>query len=165
MPDNIPMQKSPALRTILWAGLVCGTMDITAALTVYPYFGAKRIPLLQGIAAGILGEQSFQGGWATAALGLLCHYFIAYSAATVFYFVSRRMAWLIEHAVAAGVLYGITVYYVMGWIIVPLSRARKFGFSYKMMMIGIVIHIICVGLPIALVVRRFSGQNKEIVNE
>jgi hypothetical protein len=35
--------------------------------------------LLQGIAAGVLGSRSFQGGLPTALLGLFCHFFIAFS--------------------------------------------------------------------------------------
>jgi hypothetical protein len=44
----------------------------------------------------------------------------------------------------------------MNRIVVPLSAARKYPFSFKMMIIGVVIHIFCIGLPIALSVRRFA---------
>lgn len=142
---------------ILWAGLLCGTMDITAALIVYGHYGAKPIPLLQGIAAGILGPQSLNGGTATAALGLFCHYGIAFGAATVYFLMSRWMPFLLQQAVIFGVLYGIAVYFFMNRIVVPLSNARKFPFSLKMMIIGVVIHIFCVGLPIALMTRKFSS--------
>src|SRR5260370_24683435 len=53
-------------------------MDITAALVVYGYLGLKPVPLLQGIASGLLGPKSFQGGLATALLGLLSHFVIAF---------------------------------------------------------------------------------------
>jgi len=155
------IRKSPALRTILWAGSICGTMDITAAFVVYGYFGLKPIPLLQGIAAGLLGPQSLQGGYATALLGLLCHYFIAYSAAAVFYVASRRLTWLLSLAEIAGVLYGTAVYFFMNRIVVPLSLARKNPFSFKMMVIGILIHIFCVGLPIAITVHYFSVHEND----
>jgi hypothetical protein len=141
---------------ILWSGLVCGVLDITAAFLVYGWFGARPIPLLQGIAAGLLGQRSFEGGSATAFLGLLCHFGIAYSAAAVFYVMSRRITFLRTHAVFSGILYGIAVYFFMNRIVVPLSAARHYPFSFKMMVIGVVIHIFCVGLPISLVVRRYS---------
>jgi hypothetical protein len=57
-----------------------------------------------------------------------------------------------------GVLYGVAVYFFMNRIVVPLSAARKYPFSFKMMVIGVVIHIFCVGLPIALSVRRFAAH-------
>ncbi len=149
-------QKSSALLAILWGGLTCGVLDITAALVVYGSFGAKPVRLLQGIAGGLLGQRAFEGGLATAFLGLLCHFFIAFSAASVYFAASRRLRLLVDHTVPSGVLYGIAVYFFMNRIVVPLSAANKYPFSLKMMIIGVVIHIFCVGLPISLAVRRYS---------
>jgi hypothetical protein len=139
-----------------WAGLVSGTLDITAAFVVYGFFGARPILILHGIAAGLLGPRAHQGGLTTATLGLACHYFIAFSAATVYYLASRWLSLLVQHAVVCGALYGVAVYFFMNRIVVPLSAARRSPFSWEMMFIGVTIHIFCVGLPIALVVRRFS---------
>lgn len=150
------LQKPNALPAILWGGLACGVLDITAALIVYGFFGLRPIPLLQGIAAGLLGPRSWNGGLATALLGLLCHFFIAFSAAAVFFALSRTAPFLVQHAVLSGVLYGVAVYFFMNRIVVPLSAARKYPFSFEMMVIGVVIHIFCVGLPIAIAVRRYS---------
>jgi hypothetical protein len=77
------LQNSNPLLAILWAGFTCGTLDVSAALVVYRYFGRPPMRLLQGIAAGVLGSRSFQGGPPTALLGLFCHFFVAFSAATV----------------------------------------------------------------------------------
>jgi len=142
---------------IFWASLVSGTLDITAAFVVYGFFGAHPIPLLQGIAAGLLGPRSQQGGLATATLGLACHYFIAFSAAMVYYAASRLFTLLREHAIVCGALYGVAVYFFMNRVVVPISAAHKYPFSWKMMFIGVTIHIFCVGLPIALLVRRYSA--------
>ncbi|MGB8522375.1 MAG: hypothetical protein WCD43_05380 [Candidatus Acidiferrales bacterium] len=67
------------------AGLLCGVMDITAAFITWWPKGVKPPRLLQGVAAGWLGHKSFDGGMATAALGLAFHVLIAFTAATVFY--------------------------------------------------------------------------------
>jgi uncharacterized membrane protein YagU involved in acid resistance len=150
----MPRLKSGALPTIFWAGLVSGTLDITAAFIVYGYFGLKPMRLLQGIAGGLLGPRTFAGGRETALLGFLFHLVIAFSAAAIYVAVSRRLPFLVEHAVVSGFLYGVAVYFFMNRIIVPLSAATKYPFSLKMMFIGVVIHIFCVGLPISLMVRR-----------
>ena len=149
-------EKPNALLAVLWAGFACGVLDITAALVVYGFFGAKPVPLLQGIASGLLGQKAFNGGLATALLGLLCHFFIAFGAAAVYYVASRTIRFLIQHAVVSGVLYGVAVYFFMNRIVLPLSAVGKRPFSIKMMIVGVVIHIFCVGLPISLSVRRFS---------
>jgi hypothetical protein len=155
-PALSSLQNSNPLLAILWAGLTCGTLDITAALVVYGRFGLPPMRLLQGIAAGLLGPRALEGGRATALLGLLCHFFIAVCAATVYFSASRWIPFLLEHAAISGVLYGAAVYFFMNRIVVPLSAARKYPFSFKMMVIGVVIHIFCVGLPIAITVRRYS---------
>jgi uncharacterized membrane protein YagU involved in acid resistance len=144
-------------RAIGMAGLACGVLDIMAALVVYGSMGLKPLRLLQGIAAGVLGPKSFQGGMATALLGLALHFVIAFGAATLYFAVSRSMRILVEQAALCGALYGVAVYFFMNRIVVPLSGAVKYPFSMKMMVIGIVIHIFCVGLPIALSIRRFGN--------
>jgi hypothetical protein len=154
---EVSLGENPnALRAVLWAGFACGVLDITAALVVYGFFGAAPVPLLQGIASGLLGPKAFDGGLATALLGLLCHFVIAFGAATVYFAASRGIRVLVDQAVLFGVLYGVAVYFFMNRIVVPLSAAAKRPFSMKLMIVGMVIHIFCVGLPISLSVRRFS---------
>jgi uncharacterized membrane protein YagU involved in acid resistance len=143
-------------KAIVSAGTICGIMDITAALVVYGTMGAKPLRLLQGIAGGVLGPRTFTGGIATALLGLALHFVIAFGAATVFFIASRGIRFLLDHAVVSGALYGIAVYFFMQRVVIPLSRANRNPFSLKFMIIGIIIHIFCVGLPIALSVRKHS---------
>ena len=88
---TLPAHQPNALAAILWGGFACGVLDITAALLVYGFFGLKPVRLLQGIAGGLLGPRTFNGGPATAILGLLCHFLIAFSAATVYFALSRAV--------------------------------------------------------------------------
>lgn len=143
-------------KAIVSAGTICGMMDITAALVVYGIMGAKPLRLLQGIAGGILGPSTYKGGIPTALLGLALHFVIAFGAATVFYVASRNIHFLVDQAVLSGVFYGIAVYFFMQRVVIPLSRVNRNPFSLKFMVIGIIIHIFCVGLPIALSVRKYS---------
>ncbi len=85
------VENSNGVRAVLWAGLACGVLDITAALIVYGYFGLKPVRLLQGIASGLLGPKAFQGGLGAALLGLLCHFVIAFGAAAVYSAASRAI--------------------------------------------------------------------------
>jgi hypothetical protein len=146
---------SPA-KAISIAGLTCGAMDISAALVVYGLMGSKPLRLLQGIAGGILGPRTYSGGTSTALLGLALHFVIAFGAATVFFLASRVVPLLLNHAVVSGVLYGVAVYFFMNRVVVQLSAATKFPFSIKMMLIGVIIHIFCVGIPISLSIRRYA---------
>src|SRR6266849_6283868 len=118
-----PAWKPNALLAILWGGFACGVLDITAALVVYGFLGAKPVRLLQGIAGGLLGPRTFDGGLVTALLGLVCHFVIAFSAAAVYVAVGRSVPALLEHAFLSGPLYGIAVYFFMNRVVVQLSAA------------------------------------------
>ena len=145
-------------KAITAAGMLCGAMDITAALVVHGQFGLRPQRLLQGIAAGLLGKSAFEGGWGTAALGLILHFVIALGAATVFYVASRWMRFLVEQWGWWGPMYGVAVYFFMQMVVLPLSQTGRRPFSWKMTWIGIVIHIICVGTPIAWGVKSFENR-------
>ncbi len=148
-------QTSRALPAILFAGLLSGCMDITAAFITWWPKGVKPSRLLQGIAAGWLGPASFNGGTATAALGLAFHFLIAFTAAAVFFVASRKLTFMVRRPILCGALYGIAVYLVMYWVVMPLSNFHGTK-TVTSSIIAIVTHIICVGLPISLVIYRFS---------
>jgi hypothetical protein len=143
----VPPQAGPA---ILWGGVAAGVLDISAALVVYGYFGLRPLRLLQGIAAGLLGTRAFDGGVATALLGLFFHFVVAFSAAATYFAISRLLRFLTLHPIVSGAFYGVAVYFFMQRVVLPLSEAVKYPFSFKFMVVGIVIHIFCVGLPISI---------------
>jgi len=144
------------LGVVASAGLLSGTLDITATSLLVRTQGIPLGRLLQGIASGALGASAFKGGKKTAAAGLLFHFAIAFAAATAFYAFSRKLPILLDHPFFSGVFYGIAVHLFMSRIVVPLSAAPKREFSAKAFLIQLIIHIFCVGLPIALIVSHFS---------
>lgn len=149
---------SRPLTAILAAGLLCGAMDISAAFITWMPRGVSPTIILQGISSGLLGPSAFQGGAATAALGLFLHFFIAFNWATIFYLASGHFVALTRNPFFSGPLYGIVVYSIMYWVIQPLSRFHKGPFSVFNTVVAIITHIICVGTPIALMVSRYSRQ-------
>ena len=147
-----------ALRTIAITGLIVGAMDITAACLQAISRGATATRLLQFVASGLIGQRAFQGGAGTAALGLGLHFVIAFSLVAVFYAASRRIVFLRRQAVISGIIYGLVVYAFMNLVVVPLSAAKpRHTLTGDLIQIGI--HMFVIGLPTALLVRRFSGAN------
>jgi hypothetical protein len=55
-----------------------------------------------------------------------------------------------------GLLYGIAVYTFMNFVVLPLSRVPPRTITPIGTTIGLLTIMFCIGLPIALVVRRFS---------
>jgi hypothetical protein len=151
------VKKSRALQAIILGGLIAGTLDLTSAFIVTGLRGGSHARMLQGIASGLLGADSFTGGAATAALGGLLHFTIAFIWTIVFYLASRKVKFLIDQPIVSGVLYGVVVYLLMYYVIVPLSAAPfQMPHTPDAIARDVFIHIICIGLPIALVVRRYS---------
>lgn len=141
----------PAPRALLFGTLAVGTLDILDAFIFFGLRGARPIRILQGIAAGLLGREAFNGGWGTAALGLALHFFIAFVIVLVFLAASRRMPVLTRQPVVVGLLYGIAVYLVMTFVVVPASAAGGRGLPpWPVAVNGVLIHMFGVGLPASL---------------
>ena len=152
---NSSSARSTAARTIITAWLIVGVLDISSAIVIWLTRGITVTRGLQGIAAGLLGKKSYEGGFATAALGLGIHFFIALAVVSIFYAASRKIFFLTQQAVISGVLYGIGVYLVMYWIVLP-TVFPTFRHRLGNDALAIAIHICLIGLPTALIVRRNS---------
>lgn len=138
---------------IALGGFVAGTLDILAAFAMsWPRVAPARV--LQSIASGLLGRAAYQGGARTAALGLLLHFVIAFGAATVYYVASRQWSLLWRRPVLCGLAYGVVVYLVMNLIVLPLSQIGFRLPAWPTIALLVVIHMVCVGLPIALATAR-----------
>jgi hypothetical protein len=96
---------SPA-QAVLLGTLAVGVLDLIDAMVFFGLRGVTPVRILQSIAAGLLGRDAFRGGPATAALGALLHFFIAFGIVCVYYLVSRRLGILTRHPVLCGLLYG-----------------------------------------------------------
>jgi hypothetical protein len=158
---NAPAQSQSHPRpfaAIFWGGLLCGILDISSAFVAY-YLYRRIMPvrILQSVAAGAIGRTAaFAGGWKTAALGLCLHFLIAFTAAAIFYVASRRIRFLTRYPYISGALYAEVVYLVMNFVVIPLSATARGPFVWPVLITGPIGHIFFVGLPISLVVRRFS---------
>ena len=145
------------VQPIFLGGLVAGTLDLTAAC-VYAWLrsGVRPVRVFHSVASGLLGADAFTGGAKTAILGVALHFLIATSAAAVFYLVSRKWLFLIERPFLAGLLYGIPVYVFMNFIVLPLSQIGFRPQLISVRLVNLVILMVCIGLPIALIVRRYA---------
>jgi len=155
--EDVGLKKSDGLKAILFGGLIAGILDITAAsVNIWLNSGRGPISTFQSVTGGLYGAETFKGGYETAAIGLALHFFIATTWAAVYYLLSRKLKFMVSQAILSGVLYGIAVWLFMYLVVLPLSAWKTSTYSIKSVLTGILIHIFCVGLPIALIVRRFS---------
>jgi hypothetical protein len=152
------VSKSRPFQAILICGLIAGTLDITyACIFSYVRRGTRPVVVLQSVASGVLGARAFTGGVETALLGGVFHFLIATGAAAVYYLASRQFRFLIKQPIISGILFGVCVYLFMNFVVLPLSAIPfKVSFPWPSLIGGLLIHMFGIGLPIALVVRRYS---------
>ena len=149
-----PQRSSPFLFITI-AGIVAGTLDLIAAFIQNGLRGIGPVRILQSIASGLLGTASYSKGASSAVLGLFLHFFIATTAALVYYVASRRLHPLLTRPLVWGPIYGVIVWLVMNLIVLPLSAfPHRLSFTPMNVATGLWIHVFFVGLPIALIIRR-----------
>lgn len=150
-------------RAILTAWLLCGVLDITAASAqAWTQNGRAPGQVLRGVASAVFGEAATSGGAGMAAMGLGMHFLVALTATLVFYALSRRIVVLQTAPLwIVGPLYGAVVFGAMNYGTLPAMswlRSLYLGTSPRwpgpMGWIQFLIHLVCVGTPIAWGVRR-----------
>jgi hypothetical protein len=150
------MRTLSGKEAIVYAALVVGGLDALDAIVFFGLrSGATPVRIFQSIAAGLLGRATFQGGLRSALLGLVIHFFIAFSIAVTYYVASRRFAILVQRPILCGAVYGVLVHFVMNRVVIPFSAIGAGSAPPLPVFInGIAIHILGVGIPAALFAAR-----------
>jgi hypothetical protein len=153
--SSLPAAPAYPAIYVLAGGLVAGTFDIVYACA---FWGLKAgVPaqrIFQSVAAGLLGRASFEGGAATAALGLVLHFFNATTMSVAYYLVAGRSTMLHRRPVLFGAAYGLVLYGIMNYVVLPLSAAGSGSTDPVWITLSIAVHVFLVGIPIALAARR-----------
>ena len=147
-------EKSKALPAIGWGGLIAGILDITTAFIRW----RPPVRLLQGIASGLLGPRAFQGGLGNCGARLSFALFHrVFSGRRLL----RRQPQVGFPAAAGGGLgsflrhRGVHVHDVGGRSVIGFPKSHA-PFSATGLVLSLLTHMFCVGLPIAFAVRRYS---------
>lgn len=138
------------LHAVIVATIACGTLDAAAATTQAALLGIPAQRVWQTVASGILGPGAFEKGWRTGIFGIALHFIISFTIAAIYVFASHRLPFLLTHPLTAGALYGIAVFVVMNFVVLPLSRRPKRPFNRHFALTQLVIHICIVGWSIAI---------------
>jgi hypothetical protein len=110
------------LTAILLGGIVAGTIDIGAACLI----SGRSVPfILQTIAGGLLGKAAYAGGFRTALLGLALQELMGMIIAAIYVLSARLAPVLTRRWISFGLLYGIVIFFVMNYVVVPLSAWQR----------------------------------------
>ena len=145
----------------LTAGLVAGTLDITAAcIQAYLKTGTTPSQVLKYVASGAVDPKTFSNDTMLAVVGLLVHFTIAILFAFFFFFLAKLISSLVKYPILIGILYGVFVWGAMRFIILPyISRLNPKPIvgqeAMKNAAIAAAIIVVCVGIPVVLLARRY----------
>jgi hypothetical protein len=162
--SGIPERKN-LFKAVLSAGLLAGTLDITAAIIHYIIkTGKNPVTILNYIASGVFGNTAFGDHKWMPLLGLIFHYTIAIIFTAFFFLIYPKWKFLSRNIVLSGLVYGIFVWVVMNLIVVPLSAISRFPSSVLQSVISCLILMFAIGLPAAIMAYRYyfrESTNKE----
>ena len=137
------------LKASIVAGLIAGTIDIGAACTINH---VGPIPILRFISSGLLGAPLPHEAWVYC-LGMILQWLLSIIIAAIFMFASTKIPALLRNWLAAGIAYGVVVYFVMTFVVVPLSRAKS-GHVTMASFVQNLLAMIVFGLIVAFIARR-----------
>ena len=140
---------------IITAGLIAGTLDISAACIQY-YIRTGKGPenVLKFVASGVFGKDAFTGGLLMSLCGLLFHFLIAFGFTTFFFFIYPRLKFLSFNIFLTAVLYGVFVWTAMNRVVLPLSNTPALPFTWAGAATAAGILIVCIGLPLAIIAKN-----------
>jgi uncharacterized membrane protein YagU involved in acid resistance len=139
------------LKTSIYAGLIAGTIDIGAACTINQ---VAPPPILRFIATGLLGPGLPREPWVYC-LGMVLQWAMSIIIAAIFIVAAKRIPALSRRWIPAGIAYGVVVYFVMTFVVVPLSRARSGHVTWKSFVENLLAMIVF-GLIVSYAARRMN---------
>ena len=158
---NSNQHSNAAVQTIIKAGLLAGTLDITTAFIHYHIkTGKGPFGVLNFVASGFFGKAAFEGGTPMALWGLLFHFIIAFAWTIIFFFLYPSIHLVSKNKIVNGLLYGIVIWAVMNLAVLPLSNVPPFQFDITKAIIAMLILMLAVGLPVSIIISRYYEKNK-----
>ncbi len=157
--------RPSAFETIVYGGLAIGVLDFIDASTFFPlYYDITFQSVWWGPASGLIGREAARGGgWNTALLGIFLHFVVAFCIATVYYFASRNISFLIRQPVLSGLIYGVIANFVMQLVVIPLSAIgpRTASEPIGSLLNSVIGHALLIGLPVALIATWSAPKRSE----
>ncbi len=143
------------------AAILVGTLDIVAAsIQFYLKTNKGPAPIFKFIASGIFGKKAFTSGNIMILFGLLFHFFIAFIFTVFFFWISDKIPAILKLKLVTGILYGVFIWTIMNLLVLPISNVHRSSFNFTNAIIGILILIICIGIPLSFIASTQTKATK-----
>jgi hypothetical protein len=157
MPAQKTIKSRRSILTIIILGLFTGTLDAIAALAWNYKVNAGIV--FQFIASGAFGKAAYMGGSSMVLWGILFHYITAYAFTIALYLGYPFFHKIFRNKYLIGFEYGLITWMVMNLLVIPFSKIGLKPFHIVPVLIGMVILVICIGMPVAVIADRRRKEN------
>jgi hypothetical protein len=145
------------VKTWLFVAVSDALFASATGILIAPYASPARV--FRGVASVLLGKGAMTGGAGTALVGLGMHFCVALFWSFLFVTAVRNSAALSRAiaswptAILVASIYGVSIWLIMTWIVIPsmLHRPPNLSLKYWVQLVG---HIPFVVMPMVLVNRR-----------
>ena len=158
-----PSNRNSLLRLSVIGGLLIGILHLVIQAWIVFILILKLAPSFmvgaQYVASGLMGDAAYTVGFATALLGVILEVLMTIIIAGIFIFSADRIPLLRKNVIVGSLLYGIGVFIVMNFVVLPLSAATVSAPPPTGLLIEMVLeHMLLIGLPLGIIVRRNFNQ-------
>ena len=152
-------KKISAFKTVLFAWLLVGSLDILSAFADY-YIRTGKGPegVLKFIASGVFGNAAFGGDGSMVWTGLVLHFIIALLFTTVFFLLYPRLKFLHIDLALSAIIIGIIIWLIMNLVVVPLSNTPKYPFNPAYAIKAALILIFMIGFPLSIIFKCYYSK-------
>ena len=148
-------RNTDVLAAIFLGGLIAGGIDIGAASLIS---GRNPAFIMQAIAGGLLGKASFGGGIATVILGAVLQELTGVLISTIYVVLSKPVSGLRRRWIASGLAYGVIIFFVMNYVVVPLSAWKSAPHFTSLKFAANMAAMLLFGLIVAFFARRLVSE-------
>jgi hypothetical protein len=134
---------------------VAGTIDIGSAYLI----NGRSIPfILQTIAGGLLGQETYSGGSTTVIVGAVLQELMGIAIAAIYVVGCRLLPTLTEKWVAISLVYGGVIFLVMNYVVLPLSAWKYWPHFSAVAFTENLLAMLLFGLIIGYFARRWGSR-------
>lgn len=152
---SMQQRSTEVLSAIFLGGLIAGAIDIGAASLIS---GRSPAFIMQAIAGGLLGKASFGGGIATVILGAVLQELMGALIAAIYVVALKSLRGLLRRWISSGLVYGVIVFFVMNYVVVPLSAWKAAPHFTSVKFAANMAAMLLFGLIVAFFARRLVSE-------
>jgi hypothetical protein len=153
------MSTRGIVSAIVAGGLLAATIDIGSAVLIT---GRSAGRILQTIAGGLLGKAAFAAGASSMLLGLALQEVMGLIIAAIYVVGTRGLPGLRHRWLSSGIAYGVVIFIVMNYVVVPLSAWHHVPHFSSSELLANLLAMLLFGLIIAFFGRRAGSGHASL---